>query len=328
MLEETELTKLTDLVPDWLKKSGSEKCLVQLFVSFFDLNNLEAMNQINGSYQRLDLGYPTFLRVIELRALKLLLPTTGFSKPRDGVLHWSHKIEERNIEPGVYVALGAPFDSQELNGKHGEHDARMALASLSSMVSMLYGTASLYSIKCEFVIDIQSGAYSVSSPVIENPAFFSIDHIRDIPIDETFSFVKQLEAAPVDKKGLIAVALGYVNRALRELNSGMRLAQYFSAIEVIAGGISKNDICKLLKISHVDLDRMGYNDLYRKRNKFMHEGTAVKLEREEERTLQYLILDIVGALAEINSSAYAAAFNAAVEKLDVLEYVRTGARVR
>jgi hypothetical protein len=324
--EETELTKLTDLVPDWLKDSGSEKCLVQLFVSFFDLNNSDAMSRINGSYGRLDFGYPAFLRVVELRALKLVLPTIGFSKPRDGVLHWSHKIEEKDLEPGVYVILGAPFDSENSKGKRGEYDARVALASVFSMVSMLYGTASLYSMKCEFVIDIQSGAYSVSSPVIENPAFFKIDHVRDIPFEETFNFVRQLAAAPIDKKNLIAVALGYVNRAVRELNGGMRLAQYFSAIEVLAGGISKNEICKLLKISNADLERMRYNDLYRKRNHFMHEGKAVKFEREEERTLQYLILDIVGVLAEINPATYAAAYSAAVERLDVREYVRTGAR--
>jgi len=70
-------------------------------VSFFDANNARAMAEINGTYEKFSLNFLMFLRVIELYELKLILPSTEFAKPRDGVLHWFQKLEEKKIEPGV-----------------------------------------------------------------------------------------------------------------------------------------------------------------------------------------------------------------------------------
>ena len=268
---------LLHLLPAWVKDAQWDKCLIQFFVSFFDANNARAMAEINGTYEKFSLNFPMFLRVIELYELKLILPSTEFAKPRDGVLHWFQKLEEKKIEPGVYAILGAPFASNNSTDRATEGDARMTLSSFSAMICMLYGFASLHSKKCEFIIDTQNGSYSIASDIIENPAFFKIDHITDIQLHETFAFSKKLTNSSANIKKLVAIALSYVDRATREPNHGIRLSLYFSAMEALLGSTSKNELCKVLKISHDELRRIGYDQLYKRRNLFVHEGQMATL---------------------------------------------------
>jgi len=281
------------------------------------------MGEINGCYEKFTLKFPAFLRVIELHELKLTMSNTSVAKPRDGVLNWFHHLEEKKIEPGVYAILGAPFGSDHLTQNATEADARTALSSLSAMVSMLYGVACLHSKKCEFVIDVTSGHYSVFSPIIENPAFFKIDHVKDIPVADTFLISKHLVDAPAKTKDVIAVALTYLDRAMRESNHGIRLSLYFSAIEVLVGETSTNDLCKILNTSHGELRSMGYNDLLQKRNLFVHEGQMANLERGEERFLQYLIVDAISGKIGNGRTTYAMEYQTELGKLTTIEHIRS-----
>jgi hypothetical protein len=84
---------------------------------------------------------------------------------------------------------------------------------------------------------------------------------------------------------------------------------YFSAIDVLAGDVSKNLICKFLRVSHRDLDELGFSGLAEKRNSFIHHGKVVRLERNEERLLQYLILDLICGRVGLSPNAFARAYN-------------------
>ncbi len=320
---EGKFQSLLDILPPWVKAAGADKCLIQLFVSFFDLKNGRAIGELNSCYEKFTLKYATFLRVIELHELKLVMPSTSFAKPRDGVLHWFNYLEDKKIEPGVYAILGAPFASDHSSVVATEADARAALSSLAAMISILYGFASLHSKKCELAIDTTSGNYSISSPIIENPAFFKIDHAKDIPIAETFQFSSRLEGAPTKSKDLVAVALTYLDRAMRESNHGVRLSLYFSAIEVLAGETSTNNLCKILSMSHHDLRSMGYNNLLDRRTLFIHKGQMISLERGEERFLQYLIVDAISGTLGNSRTTYAMEYQIELGKLTTVEHIRS-----
>jgi hypothetical protein len=311
---------LLSILPAWVKEEAScDKCLVQFFVSFFDMNNANTIVELCRSYEKFCLIFPVFLRVVELRELKLILPKSEFAKPRNGVLHVIQKLEERKVEPGVYAILGAPYASNNSPHKTTESDARTALSSFSAMISMLYGFACLHSKTCEFLIDIQNGSYSFFSPIIENPTFFRLDHVKEIPVAATFQFSTLVADAPTKTKDVIAVALTYLDRALREKNHGIRLSLYLSSIEVLVGNTSTNALCKLLKISHGDLRDMGYDDLYQKRNGFVHEGRPVQLHREEERFIQYLIVDLICGKLGGTRSTYAKDYQTELKKLAAAE---------
>jgi hypothetical protein len=319
VLRETRFNNLLDILPSWVKQVEFDQCLVQFFVSFFDLNNVTAMAKLNASYEKFSIIFPAFLRVVELQDLKLTLSNTDFSKPRNGVLNWHHRLEERKIEPGVYALVGAPFALKNSTGLAAEADARIAISSLSAMISMLYGFASLHSKKVELLIDTKTGGYSFTSPVMENPTFFKIDHIKEIPFEATFDFAQIVAAASPNDKGVTIVALTYLDRALREENHGIRLSLYLSAIEVLVGETSTNALCKMLKTPHGDLREMGYNDLCQKRNGFVHEGRPVQLHREEERFLQYLIVDLIRGKFGGVGSTYAKDYQTELKKLAAAE---------
>src|SRR6185437_3773792 len=270
-LSEGKFQNLLDACPRWVKESANNKCLIQLFVSFFDVNNAQAMGEINRCYDKFGLKCPAFLRVIELHDLKLAALNSSFAKPRNGVLHWFHKLEEKKIEPGVYVILGAPFKSDQTSSNVTEADARAALSAFSAIISVLYGFSSLHSKTCEFTVDIPSGSkLEISSTVMEHPAFFRIDHAKDIPIAQTFQISKQIADSPEKVKDIIAVTSAYLDRAIRELNHGIRLSLYISAIEALTGEASANSLCKMLGVSHQALRGMGYNKLLDRRTLFVH----------------------------------------------------------
>jgi hypothetical protein len=88
-LGEARFDNLLDVLPSWVKQIEFDQCLVQFFVSFFDLNNETAMAKLNASYEKFSVIFPAFLRVIELQDLKLTLSNADFSKPRNGVLNVS-----------------------------------------------------------------------------------------------------------------------------------------------------------------------------------------------------------------------------------------------
>jgi hypothetical protein len=218
--------------------------------------------------------------------------------------------------------VGAPFALKNSTELAAEADARIAISSLCAMISMLYGFASLHSKKVELLIDTKTGGYSFTSPVIENPTFFKIDHIKEIPFEATFDLAQIIAEAPPNDKGVTNVALTYLDRALREENHGIRLSLYFSAMEVLVGSTSTNALCKLLKTSHGDLRGMGYDDLCQKRNGFVHEGRPILLHREEERFFQYLIVDLIcGKLGGIRST-YAKVYQTELKKLAAAESTR------
>jgi hypothetical protein len=296
--QEAKITTLLDLLPRWAKEPGSKKCLLQLFVSFLDLNKNQAVSEITRCYDKFNLRSPTFLRVMELYELKIIATVNGFAKPRNGVLQWLNKIEEAKIPPGVYALLGAPFDSNE-------SEARTALNAFSAMVATLYGFATLHSKACEFILDIQTGSYSVTSPVIENPSFYAIDHAKEIPLEEISSLAARINEAPIGMSELLVVAFTYMNRAIREENHGIRLSLYFSVIEVLTGETSTNSVCKMLKMSHQELRAMGYDDLLGRRNAFVHKGKSAHLHRGEERLLQYLIVDCISNKLQGRETHYA-----------------------
>ncbi len=108
---EKNIQSLIDLLPQWVRGSGNDKCLVQFFVSFFNVTNIQTIAELNRNYETFHLDHPTFMRVIELRELKLTIANTSFAKPRDGVLHFLNYLEEKKLEPGVYAILGAPYSS-------------------------------------------------------------------------------------------------------------------------------------------------------------------------------------------------------------------------
>jgi hypothetical protein len=191
--------------------------------------------------------------VIEIKGMELVGANVTFSKPRDDPLHWHHNIEKKNVEPGVYALIGAPLTD--------EAQARSALASFIAMLSIFYGAASVHSLAREVIVDCKSGSYSFTSPVIENPAFFAIDHFSDVPLPTTFEILKNVELSDESIRLRIKVALRFVNRAIFELDSGIKLSSYFSAIDVLAGDVSKNKVCALIRLSHKELDELGFSEL-------------------------------------------------------------------
>jgi hypothetical protein len=296
------ITTLNDLVPSWAKEAQDSKTLIQFFVSFFDFNDSRSMAELNGRYTRFSLQHDTFLRVIELADLKVVLPTVAFAKPRTGPLHWYNHIEERQIEPGVYAVLGAPFGHAFGST---EADAREALSSLSAALSLIYGVSAIYKKKFEIVLDTHTGQYSVSTPVFENPAFFQIDHARDMLLSETFDFASRLTSSSEEVRALVRTSLTYVDRAIRDENHGVKLSLYISALEVLAEQTSTNAVCKLLQVSHARLRGLGYDDLLSRRNAFVHRGRAVHLKRREERLLQYVIIDAISGKVGLVRTNYA-----------------------
>lgn len=305
--QEAKIATLLDLLPRWVKDSGSKHCLLQLFVSFLDLNKSQAVSEITRCYDKFNLKSPIFLRVMELHELKIIAAVQSLAKPRSGALQWLNKIEEAKIPPGVYALLGAPFESSET-------EARTALNAFSAMFAAFYGFATLHSKACEFILDVQTGNYSVTSAVIENPAYYAIDHAKDIPLREISALAARIGEAPIEMRELLAVAFTYMDRAIREANHGIRLSLYFSAIEVLTGETSTNSVCKMLKISHQELRAMGYDDLLGRRNAFVHKGKPAHLHRGEERFLQYLIVDSLSNKLQGRETRYAQQYLTALAK--------------
>lgn len=270
------------------------------------------MLAINSQYERFDTGYPVFLRVVELKQLKLISASTAMSKPRDGPLHWHHNLQTKEVEPGVYALVGAPTADTAKSGRYSEVQARSALVSFTALLSVLYGTASFHSMKCELLIDCRKDSYSFVSPVIENPAFFTIDHFKDVPLTNAFEISKRIESSDGSVRLLINVALSFVNRAISETSAGIKLSLYFSAIDVLAGDVSKNNVCTLLDVSHKELDELGFSELVQKRNDFVHHGKIVNLQRNEERILQYLLLDLICGRIGLRSPRYSKDYYAAL----------------
>ena len=65
---ETKLTTLLEILPSWARETDGH-CLLQFFVSFFDINNIQGVSEINRNYERISLKHPAFARIIELNEL-------------------------------------------------------------------------------------------------------------------------------------------------------------------------------------------------------------------------------------------------------------------
>jgi hypothetical protein len=301
---ETKLTSLLDFLPSWAKEANDGQCLLQFFVSFFDVKNIQRIGEINRNYERVELRHPSFMRIIELSELKLVgVQGNTFSKPRDGPLHFMSRLEERVFPPGVYAVLGAPFDTN--NSHTNEGDAKATLSALAAMIALLYGFAALHSKTAEISINIKTGQYSFSSPVIENPTFFKIDHLKDVPLDRSIDISRRITAASSEINDLVSVSLTYLDRAIREPHHGIRLSLYFSAIEVLTGEVSTNKMCSALETPHIELREMGYDELLKRRTLFVHRGKNVSINREEERFLQHLLVDVISTKLGFEKTSFA-----------------------
>ena len=223
----------------------------------------------------------------------------------DGRLVFPVQVKEFKLPHSLYVIAATPFASA---GERGDGiEARGILDHAVALVSLHTGLNFMRDLVFEAELVVATGRFVLMSRPQVVPKQFEGPFLGKRIADDIRELSRELRTQPLERRSRAEASLEFLHRAMR---SDHGFLDYWFAMEILvgkAGAIAERLRAIYGLASHRDAEiRTGFGVIKQWRHDYVHRGVRLDLERQIERYLQCMCLDLIRDALGLEPRGYVA----------------------
>jgi hypothetical protein len=249
---------------------------------------------------------PVLIQPAEIRDFaQQVLDSARMHCKTDGSLVFPVQVKQLKLPDSVYVIAATPFSWA---GECGDGiEARGILDHAVALVSLHTGLNFMRDLVFEAELVIATGGFVPMSPPQLVPRMFEGPFLGKGIADDIREISRELRTQPLEKRSRAEASLEFLHRAMR---SDHGFLDYWFAMEILvgtAGAIAQRLRAIYGLASHRDAEiRTGFGVIKQWRHDYVHRGVRVDLQRQIERYLQCMCLDLIRDALKLEPRGYVA----------------------